>query len=87
MKLPWFSKKKTQYEKEISYIEYQEAMEEHKELGECIKVLRQHQETLCPYIGSNVYTYNGILYHNNELHIAIEDRIAKIVQLQTEIKI
>jgi hypothetical protein len=72
---------------EISYVAYKKAQTEHKELGECITKLREHQETLCPYIGSNVYSYSGILYHNNELHVAIEDRIRKIVALQIAIKI
>lgn len=82
----WRKKKKTQYELEVSYIDYQKAQEEHRELGECIKQLRKYQETLCPYLHTNAYVYN-VTYHNPELHVAIEDRIKKIVQMQTEIKI
>jgi len=69
---------------DISFEAYKIAQNEHAELGECIKKLRAYQETLCPYVSRNTYSYD-ISYHNPELHTAIEDRIKKIVQLQTEI--
>ncbi len=78
-------KKKEIEEKEKMTLEAGE--KRHKELQHEIDELKNFDYTFCP-IMRTAFTFHGLIeIHNSTLHVAIQERMDKLISLQEDIEI